>query len=344
LEALARDPSGLAADERIELSFALSKALADVQRHDEAFGHLLAGNALKRARTPYDETATLAGFERIRDAFAPERMRGPEGAGDPSPVPVFIVGMPRSGTTLVEQILASHPAVFGAGELPDLQARIERLTGEPVASPAFAAKAASLSAPALARLGAEYSAGVQALAPEARRVVDKTTANFRFLGLIHRALPNARILHLCRDPVDTGFSCFAQLFAQGQAFTYDLAELGRYYRAFAALMAHWRRVLPREAMLEVRYEAVVVDLEREARRIVAHCGLDWDAACLRFDRTERPVRTASAVQVRRPIYRSAIGRWRPYREGLQPLFEALGLDPSGRDPTAGGPAPGRKVD
>jgi Sulfotransferase family len=151
-------------------------------------------------------------------------------------------------------------------------------------------------------------------------------SNFFFAGLIHLALPNARIIHAVRDPVDTCMSCFSKLFSAEQGHTYDLAELGRYHRRYQALMAHWHHVLPKGRVLDVRYEDVVADLEGQARRILAHCGLDWDPSCLEFHRTERPVRTASASQVRRPIYQSAIGRWRAYADHLQPLLAELNRD------------------
>src|SRR5262249_41022057 len=149
-----------------------------------------------------------------------------------------------------------------------------------------------------------------------------------FAGLIHLALPNARIVHARRDSMDTCLSCFSQLFTGRHPYSYDLAELGRYYRAYEALMAHWRKVLPQDIMLEVRYEEVIADIDKQARRIVAHCGLEWDDACLGFHATERPVRTASAVQVRQPIYRTSVGRWRPYEHLLGPLIEALRVHPA----------------
>jgi Sulfotransferase family len=161
------------------------------------------------------------------------------------------------------------------------------------------------------------------LAPDAPRITDKMPSNYYFIGLIHLALPGAPIIHVLRDPLDTCLSCFSKLFTAEQNHTYDLGELGRYYRRYERLIAHWRRVLPAGAILDVRYEDVVADLESTARRIVAHCGLEWDARCLDFDRTRRPVRTASASQVRKPIYRSAVGRWRDYAEFLAPLIAAV---------------------
>ena len=331
LEALAADAS-LPDSEQIELEFALGKALADLGRHEEAFRHYLQGNALKRSRIVYDEAATLRQFDRIRTVFSADLMRAREGVGEPSPVPVFVLGMPRSGTTLVEQILASHPQIFGAGELMELDNLVARLGGAAGAA-AYPDIVPELTGEALRRLGAEYVERLRRRAPTAARITDKMPANFRFIGLIHLALPKARIVHLRRDPVDTCFSCFTRLFAHDQPHTYDLRELGRYYRAYAALMEHWRKGLPPGAMLEVSYESLVADLETEARRILAHCRLAWDDACLAYHRTKRPVRTASASQVRQPIYRSSIGRWLPYREWLKPLLDELGVE--GEAPRSG---------
>jgi hypothetical protein len=182
-----------------------------------------------------------------------------------------------------------------------------------------------LSGESLRQLGADYAAYVTAKAPGAVRIVDKTIANFFCAGLIHLALPKARIIHMVRDPMDTCFSCYSQLFMGFSKFAFDLGELGRYYKAYADVMAHWRRVLPAETMLEIRYESLVENFEAEARRLIAFCGLDWEDACLRFYETKRAVRTASAVQVRQPLYKDAVGRWKPYAEWLGPLREALDL-------------------
>jgi hypothetical protein len=175
----------------------------------------------------------------------------------------------------------------------------------------------------LQRLGGDYLQRVRRLAPQVERITDKMPGNFLLAGLIHLALPNARIIHACRDLRDTAFSCFSLLFARGQIFSYDLAELGRYCRGYRELMAHWHRVMP-GVILDVQYEEVVANFEQQARRIIAHCGLAWDEACLQFYRAKRSVRTASAAQVRRPVYDSSIGRWRPHEEALEPLLRALG--------------------
>jgi integrase len=182
----------------------------------------------------------------------------------------------------------------------------------------------ALDASALRQIGARYIADVRKLAPTGERVTDKMPSNYYFAGLIRLALPNAKIIHSIRNPVDTCISCFSKLFSAEQNHTYDLAELGRYYKRYEQLMAHWRRVLPAKSILDIRYEDVVADLEKQARRIIDYCGLPWDDRCLSFHETERPVRTASATQVRQPIYKSAIGRWRVYEGQLDPLLRALG--------------------
>ena len=325
MENLARDREQMPEEDRRQLLFALGKALADVELYERSFGYLLEGNALKRRQVAYDEAKTLAEFKRIEAVFDRGLMDRLRNLGDPSPVPVFIVGMPRSGTTLVEQILASHPKVFGAGELPDFGRAVAQLSG-----PArFPELVPHLSGEQLRELGSRYLEGIVPAAAGAERITDKMPLNFFFNGLIHLALPNARIIHTRRDPVDTCFSCFATLFTGDHRVAYGLSDLGRYYQAYAALMDHWRRVMPEGAVLEVEYELLAADFEPNARRIVAHCGLAWDDACLEFHRARRPVRTASMAQVRRPIYQSSIGRWQRYRHLLGPLLDALGVDGAG---------------
>jgi hypothetical protein len=231
------------------------------------------------------------------------------GGGDPSEIPIFILGMPRSGSTLIEQILASHAWVHGAGERMD-----------------FPDLLADLGDRDFRALGAAYAARSGTLAPGAGRVTDKLPGNFLHAGAIHLALPRARIIHSRRDPADTCLSCYTKLFRGEQPFTYDLGELGRYYRAYERLMAHWRVVLPESVFLEVDYEALVADPETQTRRLLAHCGLAWDPACLVFHETRREIRTASAVQVRQPLYGGSVGRWRRHGERLEPLLRELRRD------------------
>jgi tetratricopeptide (TPR) repeat protein len=321
LEALALDPSARNHEESIALQFALAKAYADRNDPERSFRHLMAGNALKRRHVRYDEAASLALFERIRTVFTADLFERKAGSGDPCPVPVFVVGMPRSGTTLVEQILASHSKVFGAGEREDLGATIAGFAG--ANGEAFPERVRRLSSQELRQFGSNYIGAIRATAPTAERIVDKMPINFLYVGLIHLALANARIIHVRRDPVDTCFSCFSMLFVDDQPYTYDLGELGRYYRAYEALMAHWRQVLPPGVMIEVRYEDIVDDLKGQAAAMVRHCGLAFEESCIAFHETCRPVRTASSPQVRQPIYRSSVGRWRAYEHLLQPLREVL---------------------
>jgi tetratricopeptide (TPR) repeat protein len=325
LEALAQELDTFSQEEQIALHFALGKALGDLNQPERSFHHLLMGNKLKRRQIDYNEAQTLNLFVRIQAAFSAALLRDKAGVGDPSSLPVFIVGMPRSGSTLIEQILASHSKVFGAGERQEFGDAVVALSAR---GPAFPELVPSLTADALHALGSGYVAALRAAAPGAGRIVDKMPTNFLYAGLIHLALPNARIIHSLRDPIDTCWSCFSLLFAGNQRHAYDLGELGRYYRAYQALMAHWRCVLPPGVMLEIRYEDLVDDLENSARTILAHCGLDWEETCLNFHETRRPVQTASSLQVRQPIYRSSVGRASAYRHLLQELEEALKIDPA----------------
>jgi hypothetical protein len=236
--------------------------------------------------------------------------------------------MPRSGTTLIEQILASHSSVFGAGELEAFSRVVAELTEAPDAAAPFPQLAQSLSAEQLRQVGERYLDQLAELAPGAEKVVDKMPSNFALVGFIHLALPNACIVHARRDAIDTCLSCFSLLFAEDQPYAYDLGELGRYYRGYARLMEHWRRVLPPGAMIDIQYETLVGDFENQARRLLAHCGLEWQESCLAFHKTRRSVRTASVAQVRKPLYADSIGRWRPYAAHLEQLLQALELDES----------------
>jgi len=326
LELALADIQSFPLHEQCLLHFALAKAYEDTGSPNRAFAHVLRGNAIQRSGTQYDEAAWLGFMDRIRRVFDAGLIAAHDGQGDPSAVPIFIVGMPRSGTTLVEQILASHPSVYGAGERPELSEILLRLSAARLGAASFPEAVWTMPAEQLRQLGAEYVAALRKLAPDAARITDKMPNNFHFIGMIRVMLPNARVIHVMRDPVDTCLSCFSTLFANGQPFTNDLAELGRYYRAYQRLMAHWRKVLPPGAMLEVEYKALVEDFAAQAERIVTHCGLEWHPACLEFHKTSRPVRTASMFQVRQPVYRSSVGRWRPDPEVLRPLIDALSGD------------------
>jgi tetratricopeptide (TPR) repeat protein len=333
MEALARG-SDLPPDRRSLLLFALAQAYERAQRYEDSFQHLLEANRLRRSQIVYDERLAQHRFKQVTQAFTPALLAEKGRQGAPSELPIFILGFPRSGTTLVEQILASHPAVHGAGELTfmgEIAAGLKARENVP-----FPACMPFLDGQALTQAGEIYAARLRALAPDALRITDKMPDNYMFVGFIHLILPRARIIHLRRDPLDVCLSCFGQHFANELNYCYDLRELGRYHRMYLDLMEHWRRVLPPGAMLEVQYEAVVEDIEAQARRILDHCGLPWDPRCIAFHQTARPVRTASVDQVRRPIYRSSLQRWRHYESQLAPLKEALASDPFG-EPAA--PAP-----
>jgi tetratricopeptide (TPR) repeat protein len=319
LEDVAKDETSLSDKDKVNLHFTLYKVYADLERHELAFAHLEKGNKFKRAFTLYDETKEIGVLRDMAAIFTRELIEAKRGTGDPSDVPVFVFGMPRSGTTLVEQILASHPHVFGAGELGSFGSAVAG--GYELKPLPF--DTAKLTGEDMCRLGERYLAQVLPKAPQAKRITDKMLGNIRFAGLIHLVLPNAYMIHVRRDPIDTCFSCYSALFQNSLRYIYDLGELGRYYAAYEVLMAHWRAVLPEGAMLEVQYEDLVDDFEVQARRIVEFCGLDWDERCLAFYKTERSVHTASAAQVRQPLYRSSIGRWRHYKEQLRPLLDVL---------------------
>jgi len=331
MEALAANTEGLSKTDRMQLDFGLAKAYADLKDYPRSFKRLIAGNAAKRATVEYDEISAFARFERIEAVFTRELIVGKSGGGDPSHSPIFVIGMPRSGTTLVEQIIASHRLVHGGGELKTLHNVVLEVCGPDGSTTLSPESAPALDAAALCEIGTRYVALVRELAArdggaKTAHVTDKMPSNYYFAGLIHLALPNAKIIHTIRDPVDTCVSCFSTLFSHGQNHTYDLIELGRYYKRYERLMTHWRHVLPQGSLLDVRYEDVVADLEAQARRIIAYCGLPWDDSCLSFHEAERPVRTASATQVRQPIYTSSVGRWRVHKEHLGPLLTALGIE------------------
>jgi Sulfotransferase family len=266
--------------------------------------------------------------DRIMETFSPSIMARLPRARHGSEVPVFIVGMPRSGTTLTEQILAAHPEVFGAGELPALQrvvGLVPAMTGKAAPWPECAAR---LGQGGVDTLAARYLSEVTRLAPGAARITDKMPQNFLSLGLVALLFPEARVIHCTRDPVDTCLSCYFQGFTQGHGYAFDLATLGAYYRHYRRLMDHWNAVLDIPVIdmpvMEMRYEAMVADQEAESRRLVDFAGLDWDDACLRFFASDRLAHTASYDQVRRPVYKGSVGRWRRYAAHLGPLLAALG--------------------
>ncbi|MFZ4480173.1 MAG: tetratricopeptide repeat protein [Rhodoferax sp.] len=323
LQALQGDEPGWNADKRISYNYALGKAYDDLKAYDLAFNHFLEGARLKRAKLSYNADDDAARGRRIASVLNRDFLESLRGHGDLSAVPVFVLGMPRSGTTLTEQIIASHPAVHGAGELRDLMEVVQGKTQAGHFQP-FPENLAALSPDTLRAWGREYALRLARRAPNALRITDKMPANYLALGLIPLMLPNAKIIHVKRNPVDTCVSCFTRLFNRHQDATYELNELGRHYATYARLMQHWRAVLPASSFMEVQYEDIVADMQGQARRLIDWVGLPWDEACLDFHKTERNIRTASVTQVRQPIYNTSVARWRHYEKFLGPLLEGLG--------------------
>ena len=318
----------LADDDRLHFEFALGKALEDAASYEESFARYAAGNALRRkvhGYDPEDNSRFVHGSQQLfTQAFFAERA----GAGAEARDPIFIVGLPRAGSTLIEQILASHPLVEGTMELPELP-RIARELAAPRSeeereAAAFLKTVASLTRGQLRALGERYLAETRVMRKsDAPFFIDKMPNNCLYVGLIHLILPNAVIIDARRHPLGCCLSCFKQHFARGQWFTYGLEDLGRYYRDYVGLMAHFDEVLPGRVG-RVFYETLIAEPEAEIRRLLEHCGLPFQSECLRFHENERAVRTASSEQVRQPIFRGAVDHWRHYEPWLEPLRRALG--------------------
>ena len=313
-------------DARLHFEFALGKALEDAGDHADAFAHYARGNALRRRQLPYDaelgRERTRRAIRTYNRAFFAER----EGAGCAAPDPIFVVGMPRAGSTLIEQILSSHPQVEGTMELPALIAitrELRQRDGSPETT-SYHDVLAGLDRAEREALGRDYLRRAQPHRREGRPLfIDKMPNNFAHVGLIHAILPNAKIIDARRHPLACCFSNFKQHFARGQAFSYGLADMGHYYADYVALMAHFDEVLPGR-IHRVIYEDMVADTETQVRALLDYCGLEFDDRCLRFFENERAVRTASSEQVRRPIYREGLDQWRHFAPWLGPLEEALG--------------------
>ncbi len=319
--ALAAGP--LEAREQSNLLFALGRAHDHLGDYDTAFGYLREANRIKRQLVPFDMQAEVRNTERIIDAFTPAVFEKFRGAGDPSQVPVFILGMPRSGSTLVEQILASHPGVHGGGELNDLWRTVVGIGAFLPAGLGLPEGVGAVRAEGWQEIGSRYVEAIRRYAPGAERITDKLPFNYTLAGIIHLMLPRARIINCVRDPLDTCLSCYMISFGGDRGFTNDLGELGLTYRLYERLMQHWHQVMP-GVILDVMYEELTADVESHARRIVQHVGLEWSAQCLEFHTNTRPVATASYAQVRQPIYRSSVGRWKRYEKYLGALQGALG--------------------
>ncbi|RIV85048.1 tetratricopeptide repeat-containing sulfotransferase family protein [Aurantiacibacter zhengii] len=314
----------LAFMDRVHLSFALGKAHEDRENYADSFQHYERGNALKRAQTRYDADTMSAELAKQREVCTAELFASHEGAGHDAPDPIFILGLPRAGSTLLEQILASHSQVDGTLELPDILALAHRLRGRKAGQSLYPQVLHDLTSEQLEKFGQQYIENTAIHRQGAPFFIDKMPNNFRHIGLIHLILPNAKIIDARRAPMDCCFSGFKQLFAEGQEFTYGLTEIGRYFADYVDLMQHWDEVLPGK-VLRVQHEDVLDDPEGQIRRMLDYCGLPFEEGCLNFHQTARAVRTASSEQVRQPINRSGQGAWVPYDPWLGDLRAALGF-------------------
>ncbi|MBH5323517.1 tetratricopeptide repeat-containing sulfotransferase family protein [Aurantiacibacter sediminis] len=313
----------LAFMDRVHMTFALGKAHEDRKDYQASFRYYEQGNALKRAQTRYSADQMSEELAKQRETCTPELFAMHEGNGDPSPDPIFILGLPRAGSTLLEQILASHSQVDGTMELPDILALAHRLRGRKAGQSRYPEVLHDLKPEQLAAFGKQFIENTRIHRQGAPFFIDKMPNNFRHIGLIHLILPNAKIIDARRAAMDCCFSGFKQLFAEGQEFTYGLTEVGRYYSDYVDLMDHWDKVLPGR-VLRVQHEDVLDDPEGQIRRMLDYCGLEFEEACLNFHQTDRAVKTASSEQVRQPINRKGQGAWVPFDPWLDDLREALG--------------------
>lgn len=320
LEQLKTYINNVPVEEQIKYWFAYGKACNDTKRYSDSFESYQRGNLLKRSTYKYDESIMQKNIEDIIQRFDSKLLKKSSYFEDPTPV--FIVGMPRSGTTLIEQIISSHSAVYGAGELKDL--------GEIICAEANLHPESSYidwlqlaSTDDLLKVAQRYVTRLREHDKKAILITDKMPGNFFFVGLIHMVFPKAKIIHCMRNPMDTCLSNYMILFKETLPFAYDLKELGSYYRMYDRLMKHWQSIMPADAMIEVSYEEVVNDLEGQARRIIEYCGLSWEVHCLEFYKNQRLVKTASVSQVRQPLYNSSVERWKPYEAWLSSLKEEL---------------------
>ena len=322
----ALEKSDLEEADRLHLHYALGKALEDRSAYAQSFADYAQGAALRRPQIDYDADENHQHVERSKAVFTPSLFAAYADAGEPARDPIFIIGLPRSGSTLIEQVLASHSFVEGTIELPDVAMIAKRIGERKKRSEVskYPEMLNGIDRDALRQLGQDYLDRTRAHRKTDRPIfIDKMPNNFAHVGLIHMMLPNAKIIDARRNPMATCFSAFKQHFARGQAFTYTLDELGRYYRDYVELMAHYDAVLPGRVH-RVFYENMVANTEAEIRKLLHYCGLDFEPACLRFYENDRPVRTASSEQVRQPIFTSGVDHWRRYEPWLEPLKQALG--------------------
>lgn len=307
---------------RVCFNFALGKAYEDRGDYDRAFAYIQRGNSMRRLNEHYDPVQTEVIHDRIIDTFSADFLEQQEDNGDPDPAPIFIVGLPRSGSTLIEQILASHSMVEGTHELADLPRIIRAINKEYPSGAHYPEAFRHFDSIKLRSLGRQYLESTRRHRSGAPRFTDKMPNNFPSVGMIHLLLPNAKIINARRHPLDSCMGSYKQLFFKGQAFSYDLVELGEYYLEYQRLMDHWHTILPGR-VLDVQYEDMVKDQSNQTRRLLEYCELPWEKNCLRFYENKRAVNTASSEQVRQPIYSRSLNSWRRFEPHLESLIEVL---------------------
>jgi tetratricopeptide (TPR) repeat protein len=307
--------------QKMHLAFGLGKAYEDLEEYDKSIEFVLQATRLNRASFNFSISKEEDFFSKIKEIFSLEFFAARKGMGNPDQTPVFIVGMPRSGTSLVEQILASHPDVYGAGEINDLFDLIRKISTAD-SSRQFPDCMIDFDAEAFASLGKDYIAGIRNHSKTAKYITNKMPQNFLHIGFIKAILPNARIIHCNRDPMDNCLSILKNYFIKGHTYSYDMTELGQYYNLYLDLMEYWRNTLP-GSIYELSYEKLVTDQEDQIRKLLDYCTLPWDDACLEFHKTRRIVKTASNAQVRRPIYTDSVKLWKKYEKQLEPLAAAI---------------------
>ncbi len=311
---------------RTRLNFCMGKAMENAGQYDRSFSAYEEGNRLHKQKHPFDEAVDEYIVEESCRYFTSDLLKKYATLEKSLPelyderMPIFIVGMPRSGTTLIEQLLCGHPDIFGAGELTTLDEIVKK--ADFLFHHAETTNLGSVLMD-LRKLGQEYLDLVWKLSPASRYITNKLPGNYHYLGLIHLMLPNARIIHSIRNPMDTCFSCYSLQFASGHEYSYDLEALGRQYVRYKKLMKHWRNILRTDRILDIRYEDIILDTERETRRMLDYLGLSWNSDCLKFYESKRAIRTASIAQVRKPIYSSSVARWKSFEKYLGPLLEII---------------------
>lgn len=315
-----------ASDGRPPLYFSIARALDQIGDTENAFQHFERGNRIARAKTQFSMEKFVEFIDGVIECQTPERVNAGPARGASDHAPILIVGMPRSGSTLIEQILAAHPDVQGVGEVPDL---VRAMEPHIIDTSRRVQSLAVLDDEKLAALGKTYSRFLEKRVPGAKRITDKFLSNFVHLGTVRRALPNARFIHASRSAMDNGFACFKTHFTSSVPYVYDVDEIAGVYAQTHRLVNHWQSIMP-EAVTTVSYESLINDIEGETRRLLDFLGLPWNDACLRFHEVNRRVNSASATQVRKPLYRTALSAWKPYEQHLGPLkaaFEKAGVAP-----------------